>query len=277
MKGKTYMRELNASTEANRHIEQIINDCLHKGYFKRSKALKELDEIHLYDSQMTWVVERLKDIIENDKYSEQECEAYKLLAKFINRGSADAFYFFVNHIKNNQEDIPPSVGFTIMKLIDDGVETEKLKNLIEELKERDTRISRMLKIHEVDHEFEPQNIPFKDEESLKQTGKILQGKLGLQSWNINYLFTNTLPDNVQGQCEYNLNHKVAEVRILNEEVFDKKFPNSSIDMVHVLVHELLHLTFADVEMSKTIENNKNFEVAIDSIAKYIAFMEVERE
>ena len=271
------MIESNASTEANRHIEQIISDCLSKGYFKRNKALRELDEIHLYDSQMAWVVDRIKDVIINKKHSEQECEAYRLLANFIKKGSVDAFYFFVNHIKDNQKDIPPSVAFIIMDLIDYEIEAEKLKNLIKELKERDTRISRMLKIHEMDNEFEPHNISFKDEKSLKQTGDILQSKLGLQNWNINFLFTNTLPDNVQGQCEYSLEHRVAEIRVLNEEAFDKKFPNTSIDMIHVLIHELLHLTFADVEMSKTIENDKNFEVAIDGIAKYIAFLEVERE
>lgn len=83
----------------------------------------------------------------------------------------------------------------------------------------------------------------------KELLKKWQKKLGLTDWLID-LRDNCLPgdfvlENVSGECEYNLTHKSAIIRIINPTCYgDRLIP---FNYEKTLVHELLHIKFGLID------------------------------
>ncbi|MDD9147361.1 hypothetical protein OYT88_02200 [Sporolactobacillus sp. CQH2019] len=110
------------------------------------------------------------------------------------------------------------------------------------------------------------------EEQLQKKLSYWQNRLRLKDWDITVSIkrmSQFSSDNLQGECEWVLQSKVARIRILDPDDFTHSILTN--DMEECLVHELLHLHFAP------FDNEKNYmvqEQAIEAIAK--ALVETDR-
>lgn len=105
----------------------------------------------------------------------------------------------------------------------------------------------------------------------KELLKKWQKKLALTDWVID-LRDNCLPsdfrlDNVAGECEYDLTHKCAVIRIINPLLYGEGI--TPFNYEKTLVHELLHIKFGMIDNSGNEIHDMIVHQLIEEFAKLL--------